>query len=642
MTKRKNHKKKERQHHSEDQHPSSATETPPGRKWIIFSLICILVLTFVSFLPTLKNGFLYFDDDTHLIENPQVRSLSVSNIKRIFTSAVNETYIPLSILSFAAEFHFFGYNPHVYHLDNLLIHLTVVALVFWLALRMGLTLRASLLVALLFGIHPMRVESVAWVTERKDVLYAAFYLLALHSYWSYLHHPKVKYFILAMILGILSMLAKAMALSLPLILLLMDWYVKRKFSWKIVLEKIPFFLYCAGIGWITYRLNIRMPVADTTHAGLIWIWSFSFYFEKFFFPWPLIPLYFVPQPFTLANSDYLLSFIIFFSLIFFLVRFRKNRLFVFAIAYYVLSIFFLMRSNTSETNAVADRFMYLPCLGLCFFLGVRLDGLLKNSRTKTSWLYPATTVLVILLYFNLACLTWQQTKVWSDTPMFAAYSLKQLSPVPIRRGLDKRFIFFVNRGKYYEVIGKYTLALNDYTEAIKLAPTQYVGYFNRGNIHFALKQYAAALKDYTKSINLNGQQSFAYAKRGSTHLELGQVPEALEDFNKAIDLDPKNASAYDGRGVILGQQGRLDEAYQDFNRAIVLNPFYAEAYANRGLYYYFAGDLENAVKDLDKAISLKPNLTYAYATRAAIYEKTGHGLDALSDQMKLKFPFDEN
>jgi len=152
-----------------------------------FLLVLVLSVVFFAFLPALKNGFVFWDDDTHLYQNVAVHTLDAEHIGKIFTNKVNEIYIPLTSLSFAVERHFFGRGPFVYHLINLLLHLAIVAFIFWLGLRLGLSALGSGAAALLFGIHPLHVESVAWVTERKDVLYSFFYMAAYKDVDSVMH-----------------------------------------------------------------------------------------------------------------------------------------------------------------------------------------------------------------------------------------------------------------------------------------------------------------------------------------------------------------------------------------------------------------------------------------------------------------------
>ena len=200
----------------------------------LFCLSAVLLLTLAAFSSALNNQFLNWDDDRMLTENPSVRSLTPGNIQHIFTSTVQRVYIPLSVFSLAVEYAFAGDHPFIYHLDNVLLHLLVTGLIFVFALRMGLSGRAAGWAALLFGIHPMHVESVAWVTERKDVLYSVFYMASLISYWQYLEGKKKTDYGLSIVFGFLSILAKPMAISLPLVLFLLDWFKNRGWNKKIL------------------------------------------------------------------------------------------------------------------------------------------------------------------------------------------------------------------------------------------------------------------------------------------------------------------------------------------------------------------------------------------------------------------------
>jgi len=240
-------------------------------------LIALLLITFAVFTPVLDNELVNWDDQYHLLNNPTVISLAPGNIARIFKSIVITAYHPIPILTYALEYHFFQFNPFIYHLNNLLLHLGIVALIFLLAGRLGLSKEASFLAALIFAIHPMHVETVAWVTERKGLLYSLFYVMSLFFYAGYIQKGKKQNYFLSLLCGLLSILSKPIACSLPLILFLLDWFFKRRVNKKLLIEKIPYFLYVIPITFITYHMHARIPGRSVGEGFLTFTWSLTFY-----------------------------------------------------------------------------------------------------------------------------------------------------------------------------------------------------------------------------------------------------------------------------------------------------------------------------------------------------------------------------
>ena len=227
-------------------------------KLFLYPLV-ITVVVFLAFFPSLDNAFVNWDDPVYLEGNPTIQSLSPANIKMMFTGFVNGNYHPLTMFTFALEHSWAGFNPKIYHLTNLLLHLANVNLAFIFIFLMTGNLFVAGLTALLFGIHPMRVESVAWVTERKDVLFVFFYLAGLILYQRYLSsalsQKRLIFYSIIMILFILSVLSKPSAVTFPLALLLLDYWGARKFDKYVLLEKIPFFIISAFFVFIAFYAN---------------------------------------------------------------------------------------------------------------------------------------------------------------------------------------------------------------------------------------------------------------------------------------------------------------------------------------------------------------------------------------------------
>lgn len=574
-----------------------------------FFLLLIVLLSVIGFYsPTLKNGFIYLDDDTHILENTTIRALSANHIQKIFTTTVDRVYAPLTFLSFAFEYHFFKYEPFIYHLNNLLLHLAVSALVFYLAIRLGLSDISAFIAALLFGIHPMHVESVAWITERKDVLYAFFYMLALHSYWEYLDKRKIIFYLSSIIFGFLSILSKPMALSLPLVLFLCDWFKKRPFDKSMLIDKIPHFVYIVPIAWITYSLNARIP-GENIHSGfIIWVWTCVFYIHKFFYPVTLVPMYALPEPITISNPHYFgaVGLLILFAVI--LLRLRHNPWVIFAALFYFLSMFFLFRyDNAVDKNIVADRFIYLPCLGICFLVGHAAEKLLKQKAIQKIVFFA-----LVLTAGLLGTKTFHQTQLWKDNILFWNHELKHYPKNPTAYG---------NRGEAYKDIGKYDLAMADFNNAIAADSKYAEGYNSRGQLYAARGNMRAAENDFLKAIELNSRFDEAYNNLGIVYLMKEDPKQAVLYFQKAVHIDPRNVEAHTNLGNFYYDQQKFDEALIHFEKVLALNPNSATGHNKRGLIYGMRQKYDLALRDFNQSIDLDPSNSEAYTNRGIVFEQ---------------------
>ncbi len=572
----------------------------------------ILLVTFFCYLPTLNSGFVNNDDNLHLYDNPAVRALDARHIKQIFTKPFNPTYVPLTALSFAVEYHFFKYNPFIYHLNNLLLHLGVTALIFYFAMQFGLPLRAAFVAGLLFGIHPMHVESVAWVTERKDVLYSFFYMLSLCFYWKYLSNKKTSLYVITIIFGILSILAKSMALSLPLIFLICDWYKKRPFDKWMVLDKIPHFLYIVPISLITYLLNIRNPIQHVGEAILLWVWCLTFYFYKFIFPVDLVLFYRFPKPFALTTPEFALSFFILGLLLFAIWRFRRHRLFIFSMMFYFFSLFFLLRfDNIKYLPPVSNRFLYLPSLGFCFLIGYAADQVLKKTQGN-KFLNLMLSFIFVLIATFLGTKSFIETQVWKSSISFWSHELKYY---------PDNAMALVNRGEAYKDIGKYALAFIDFNKATIVDPLYPEGYNSRGQMYGTSGQIDLALRDFLKVIELNPRFDEAYNNIGIIYLIKNDPQKAVSYFEKALQIDPTNIEAHTNLGDFYYAQGNFDKALRQFQIVLSINPNSAVAYNKRGLILAVKKQYTLALSDFNRSIMIEPRNAEVYAYRGIVFEQ---------------------
>lgn len=633
------------------------------KKW--FVLLGIFLIVFLAYFPSLKNQFVNWDDEPHLLENQSIRYLDAEHLKKIFRESVNKTYIPLTSLSFALEYQRFGYTPFIYHLDNLILHLLVTGLIFFWAIHLGLTVNGAAIAALLFGLHPMHVESVAWVTERKDVLYSFFYMLALLSYWKYLKTKEKVFYFCSLLTGILSMLAKPMAVSLPLILLLCDWFYRRKIDKSALLEKAPHFLILGMLAWLTYQENMRVPGNGAGESILVWIWTFGFYLRQFIFPGVLLPIYHLPQPISLLNAEYLFAGVFFILFVALVVRFRRQRWLVFAALFYFFSIFFLLRfDETVDINVVADRFMYLPSVGFCLLAAA---GWEKMQRSQVQYRQRAKFGLVAALIVMAGILSFRtfiQCRIWQNPFTLWQYQLLFNPNEPIAlnnlanaygdtaafEDIQKQYrtILELKRQGVTDnalknpggIVNKVEFVVNLYKKAINIDPKYADAHYNLAKLYQDLGELGPALELYNKVIELNPRDKDTYFNLGKLYQEQNDPQKAISAYNQTIQIDPENPDLYINvlkslteavlkdkeNTVYIEARGKIMEGFRNLAR---LNRESEVFYANLGDVYQELKDYHSAKAAYEMALDINPNYINALNNLGNTYVQMGQLKEAV-------------
>jgi protein O-mannosyl-transferase len=606
-------------------------------------LVILTLLTVVSFLPALTAEFVSWDDDSHVLSNAMVKQFDVKNL--FFTKdSANHTYHPLTAFTWSLEYKLFGKSPMVFHLTNLILHIGVVLTVYVLAGRFGLGIWGAFVAALIFSIHPTRVENVAWVTARKDLLYGFFYLLAIGAYLSYLersgrvkavvsgpHQEKDKkteagFYLLALGCGFLSILSKPQALSLPWILLLVDWMRGRRFSASMLLDKIPFFLIIEPIAWITYSQNSREMTLNFPNGFLVWFWSAAFYIVKFIFPGNLSPVYGMPEPVAFSNPIYISVLVTLGVTVFILWRWASNRWLLFALSYYFLSLFFIWRFDWRDTSVVADRFIYIPAFAACLAVGYGFEYLMKKPKNVPKWTMAA--LAVVALTFSIQ--TFSYCFVWRNG--FALWNRVVEASPELPFGYN-------NRGSYFMQHDEYEKAMKDFQKAIevagqsrivkdgksylpfKAATHQAASQDNIGQLYAKQKNYEEALKHFNLAIYYDVENAEYFNNRAITLVKLNRMNEAISDYNAALSIKPEFYEAHLNRGIYFYKVGKKKEALDDFNQAIVLDSGHSEAYMQAGRIDFENNDLDKALEKFKKVEELEPDNAQALFNIGLIYTK---------------------
>jgi tetratricopeptide (TPR) repeat protein len=599
-------------------------DTLPGQKIGLKSkqailLITILIITFVAFLPSLSNQFINtWDDNVYVTENPVITHLNWESARGFFTTQKNGTYVPLPLLTWALEFKFFGLNPFPYHLDNLLLHLICTLLVFYFFSLLRLPVIYAAFGALLFGIHPMHVESVAWITERKDLLFCLFYLGSLITYIKFIlsENRKLRFFLLTLLLFIFSLFSKIQAVSLPLSLFLLDYWYHRPLRWKLIYEKIPFFMLSLIFGLGGYFLLQNLGGIDIhdpyslPERILIGLYSLCAYLVKLIlpfnischYPYPIIPGESIPVLFYFTPV-FLVS-----LAILILLTARKTRAIVFGSLFFLFNVMFLLQFTRAGEAYQADRFSYVSYIGLFFIISRAAYKFVSRNKSNRKVITGLAIVVITFFFTNTyaRCKDWKDSiTLWND----------------VIRKYDKAPVAYDNRGVAYGDLGQWDKTIPDFSRAIEIEPKYAKAFYDRGVAYGNLGRWDMAIDDFSTAIGIDLKYADAYSNRGNAYSNLGQPDKAVTDFSTAILIDPQNAIAYYDRGNAYSNLGQWNDAITDYSRAIEIDPKYSLAYSNRGAVYGNLGKLEEAIADFSRAIEIDPNNTKAYSNRDLAYRK---------------------
>lgn len=603
-------------------------------KWA--AAIIVVLVTFLCFTSALNNEFVNWDDDRNFYENPLVQNINKENFwdhtKDIFTSGVIGNYNPLPIWTFAIEKLWFGFeNPTYWHFNNILLHLICVFLVFRIATLLGLRWQGALVVSLLFGIHPMRVESVAWVTERKDVLFGSFYLGALLQYIKYKHDNTNIRWVWMTLLFILSLFSKIQAVSLPLSMMAVDYFMNKRFSLKDVLSKLPFLLLSLAFGIygvITLKeYGSLATVEDNTDFNMIqrlFLGAFSFlvYIVKFIFPFRMSPLYPYPNHFPWYFYPSMLIapatiYILYKSYI------SNNKAIFFGLAFFIVNIVFLLQILGAGQGYLADRFTYIAYLGLFFIVGYYFDKWTTAENTNNSIIKGVTIVYFVVFAF----MTFKQNKIWQNSATLWTHVLQYYKETTLPYG---------NRANYYRDKKMYAEALADYNQTISMKDNQPQAYNSRARLFFEMAKgqdtLLLALNDYSKAISYDTTDGEFRINRGATYARLGNIEKAIEDLNVGLRLKPDHAVGYLNRSIMYQNINRIDLALADIESYLKLNPYNPDLWYEKGRILRLLNKPQEAISAFTEALKYQSNNTgLYYYERAKAYAGLNMVTEAKND-----------
>ena len=510
-----------------------------------------------------------------MTQNPKITSLHGDSItftiKETFGKYVLGNYHPLTILSYQMEYSVFKLSPGPYHVTNLIIHIinSILVLMFvWFLTRQKWT---SFLTALLFSIHPMHVESVAWVSERKDVLYTMFSLASLCFYVLFTADSKNRmlHYFSALLLFILALLSKGMAVFIPIIFVLIDYFKGIKVNWKNLLAKLPFFLLSLVFGIIAVHAQRSANfTADTAHLSyidrvLFSSYSMLLYLWKLLFPFNLSGFYSYP----IKTNDwypvmfYVAPFMI--TIIILLVIWSKKitRDILFGFGFFFFSLIMVLKLLPVGGALMADRYSYFSYIGIFFILARQIQSLVDNRNKSIETLKIPILMVVVISLFTYSFLAFNRTMIWKDS-------------------------------------------ISLWTDALKHNPKNTMAHHMRGLAYYHNKEYDLAVSDINQYLSLKTDKANVFNDRGLCYIEMKRYEEALQDFTVAIRIQKDYADAYYNKGIVYNDTEQYEKAIPLYDSALMYKPEYAKAYYNRAGAYYLTGKTDKALKDALKAKEL--------------------------------------
>lgn len=590
------------------------------------ALLLVLLAALLVFLPCLKADFLIsWDDDAYILDNPLVRNFSLNHVRQIFTSLHRGLYKPLTLFLFSAEYALAGPNPAFFHAVNILLHLINCALVFRVAGALSGGIAVPFITALFFGIHPMHVESVAWITECKDLLYTLFFLAAWLGYVRHRGTGSRAAYGLSLLWFTLSLLSKPMGIMLPCVLLLTDYAQERKFDYSMLKDKLPY-LALAGAFLLGALFSISSSGVMFDRAGYtafddiaMAFCGLALYSARAFFPFNLSPIY--PYPLKgaalLPPACYLAPLVCLLLFGALLLRWRKDRQLMFGLLFYLLTIAPGLQWLQLTPSIAFDHYSYIAYMGIFYIAGIFADRFMEDRNTNAA---RGTVVAACLLAAlacgsaaHIRCKAWRNPlALWND--MLAKYPGNPIA-------LSNKSIVHFRKGSYGAALANINAALE---EDPKNASYMKI----RADYYSELGWEDKAREDLSEALQAAPRMPELFLARGTSFARDGMYEEAMKDFRNAIDLAPNNASAHLNMGWALTKAGRQEEGLAALNRALALDHALPDALLNRAAIHMTQRKPKEAARDLEAALHGGVQTPKAYALLGAAYLATGRNAEA--------------
>jgi tetratricopeptide (TPR) repeat protein len=583
---------------------SSVTNKYPNID-IIASLIFLSLLIIALYWRV--NGYDFVSlDDSFIYNAPQLKNgLSITNILWAFSNDVTTLWIPVTWISFFLDYEIYGMNPGGYHITNVILHICNTLLLFSILYKITEKKWQSFFVAALFSCHPIHVESIAWITERKDVLSTFFLMLFFHSYLKYTKKENIGSYLCAMLFFFLGLMSKPMLVTVPVVLILLDYWPLSRFekngTLKIFLEKIPFlnFSLLVSLKTIFIQLNAGALVSFES-INIInrienAVTSYIAYLVKLLLPINLAVVYPYEQSFSLW--EVFVKFVIFVAITTLALKaHKKHPYLIVGWLWYVISLVPVIGLFQSGAQSLADRFVYIPFIGIYIILAWGIPHFLQVLKTPR--------IVAFAIFFMvlpvLSTLTWFQVSYWRNSSTLYAHTLAVT---------DNNWLIHNNYGMVLEEKGKTKEATGHFQEAINIKPDLPVSHLNLANNLYRLGEISEAERHYKMIIAVSTDKEVtakAHNRLAFIYQMQRKNNEAIKHYKKALHIQPTEVKALNNLAILLAQMGDFPNAAINFKRALEFSPQDEETLNNLGLLSIKIGNLNKGIFYFKEALKYNP------------------------------------
>lgn len=567
-------------------------------------ILALIAVTLAVYWRAANNDFVNYDDPDYVYQNPHVQTVNRDNIVWAFTSTEKANWHPLTWLSHMVDCQLYDLNPRGHHLTSVAIHIVNAVLLFLLLSRLTGTLWRSAFVAALFALHPLHVESVAWVAERKDVLSALFFMLTLLAYTRYVERPGLARYSLVFCSFTLGLMAKPMLVTLPFVLLLLDYWPLGRYGTKsamqrLLLEKVPLFALSLASSIVTVLAQKAggamtsaeaLPLAARVANALV---SYAGYIGKMAWPDHLAVLYPLSYPVPVWKVAVALLLLAGISVM----AIRLARSFPFLPVgwlWFLGTLVPVIGLVQVGSQAMADRYTYLPLIGLFIVIAWGTPQLMEGRRcSRVALAIPAAGCVALL-----SAVTWQQIGVWKNNQELFTHAIKYTSG---------NYVAHYDLGVAQEENGRLDEAIGHYNEALHIKPDYAEAHFSLGYALMEQGKSDEAISHYHEALRLNPRDAKVHYNLGIVLAKKGRIDEAIGQCDEALKISPADSNIHNYLGILLAGKGKTDEAIGHFREALKLNPNEADTHYNLGLALASQGRGEEAVSHYVEALRLNPS-----------------------------------